>query len=246
MEGGEERVSPRPNPLPFFHFPPSFLGGIFLDFEKERERMVEELIRWGYLRTPSIIEAFRKVPREEFVPPSFRKHAYEDHPLSIGYGQTISAPSMIALMLESLKVERGQRVLEVGTGSGYNAALLAELVGREGKVVSIERIPALASFGRENLRKTGYEWVEVVVGDGTCGYPPGAPWDRILITACSPGFPPPLLEQLKVGGRMGAPVGHFYASQVWKVAEKTERGIEVENYSPCSFVPLLGKYGWKE
>lgn len=209
--------------------------------------MVEELVRWGYLRTPSIIEAFRKVPREEFVPPSLRKYAYEDHPLSIGHGQTISAPSMIALMLESLKLERGQRVLEVGTGSGYNAALLAELVGREGKVVSIERLSSLASFGRENLRKAGYGWVEVVVGDGTCGYPPGAPWDRILITACSPGFPPPLVDQLKVGGRMGAPVGHFYGGQVWKVAEKREGGdLRVENYSPCSFVPLVGKYGWKE
>ncbi|MCQ8898603.1 MAG: protein-L-isoaspartate O-methyltransferase [Hadesarchaea archaeon] len=217
-----------------------------MDFERERERMVEELVRWGYLRTPRVIEAFRRVPREEFVPPSLRRYAYEDHPLSIGLGQTISAPSMIALMLESLEVERGQKVLEVGTGSGYNAALLAELVTREGRVVSIERLPRLASFGRENLRRTGYDWVEVVVGDGTCGYEPGAPWDRILITACSPGFPPPLLDQLRVGGRIGAPIGHFYHTQVWKVAEKGEEGLRVQSFTPCSFVPLVGKYGWKE
>ena len=207
--------------------------------------MVEQLVREGFLRTPEVIEAFRKVPREEFVPPHLRRFAYEDHPLSIGMGQTISAPSMIALMLESLRVERGQKVLEVGTGSGYNAALLAELVTREGRVVSMERLPPLASFGRENLRRTGYDWVEVVVGDGSCGYEPGAPWDRILVTACSPDFPPPLLEQLRVGGRIGAPIGPLYHTQIWKVAEKRREGLHVESFSPCSFVPLVGKYGFR-
>lgn len=213
--------------------------------KEERERLINSLISWGYLRSPEIIEAFRKVPREEFVPEKLRASAYEDTPLPIGYGQTISAPSMIAIMLESLQVKRGQKVLEIGTGSGYNAALLAELTGREGRVVSIERIPELAKFGKENLRRTGYEWVEVKVGDGSLGYP-GVEWDRILLTACAPEIPKPLIEQLSIGGRIGAPVGSNYLFQTWVVGEKQENGrLKIEEMGGCSFVPLIGKYGWK-
>jgi len=212
---------------------------------EERERLINSLIEWGYLQSPEIIDAFRKVPREEFVPEKLRASAYEDTPLPIGYGQTISSPSMIAIMLESLQVKRGQKVLEIGTGSGYNAALLAELVGREGRVVSIERIPELAKFGRENLRRTGYEWVEVRVGDGSLGCP-GVSWDRILVTACTPQIPKPLIEQLAVGGRIGAPVGSNYLFQTWVVGEKQKDGtLKLEEKGGCSFVPLLGKYGWK-
>jgi protein-L-isoaspartate(D-aspartate) O-methyltransferase len=213
--------------------------------KEERERLINSLIRWGYLRSPEIIEAFRKVPREEFVPEKLRTSAYEDTPLPIGHGQTISAPSMIAIMLESLQVKRGHKVLEIGTGSGYNAALLAELAGREGRVASIERIPELAKFGRENLRKTGYEWVEVKVGDGSLGYP-GVAWDRILLTACTPQIPKPLLEQLAIGGKIGAPVGTNYLFQTWTVVEKREDGtLKTEEMGGCSFVPLVGKYGWR-
>jgi len=222
-------------------------SGIFLTFEVEREKMVEFLIRCGVLHRAEVIEAFERVPREEFVPTNLRKYAYQDTPLSIGHGQTISAPSMIAIMLESLDLEKGQKVLEIGTGSGYNAALLAEIVGKAGRVISIERIPAIAEFGKKNLKKTGYGNVKVVVGDGTCGYEEEAPWDRILITACSPSFPQPLLDQLKIGGKIGAPIGHVYSFQVWKVAKKVgESEVRIRDFTQCSFVPLVGMYGWKE
>jgi protein-L-isoaspartate(D-aspartate) O-methyltransferase len=216
-------------------------------FEEERGRMVEQLVRWGYLTKPEIIEAFSKVPRHEFVPESVRDQAYEDHPLSIGHGQTISAPSMIAIMMQTLDLKRGQKVLEIGAGSGYNIALLAEVAGRSGKLVTVERIPELARFARENLRRTGYQRVRVVVGDGTLGYEEEAPWDRILVTACAPSLPKPLLEQLKIGGKLGAPVGGHYMYQTWTVAEKVKEGeIKVREHGGCSFVPLVGAHGWKE
>lgn len=221
------------------------MGEVFV--KESRDRLVESLVRWGYLHSPEVIAAFRKVPREEFVREHHRREAYEDHPIPIGFGQTISAPSMVAIMLESLEVKRGQKVLEIGTGSGYNAALLAELVGREGKVVTIERIPELAKFGEENLKKTGYDWVKVKVGDGSEGCPEEAPWDRILVTACVPSIPIPLLEQLKPGGKLGAPVGKDYMFQTWTVAQKLSDGrIIYEEKCGCSFVPLIGRYGWKE
>lgn len=215
-------------------------------YEREREELIERLIAWGYLRKSEIIEAFRNVPRHEFVPAAMKKHAYEDQPLPIGHGQTISAPSMIAIMLESLEVKSGQKVLEIGTGSGYNAALLAEIVGSEGKVFTIERIPELAEFGRTNLRRAGYKNVQVITGDGTLGYKKEAPWDRILVTACAPDVPKPLIEQLKIGGKLGAPVGQNYMFQTWLVAEKREDGINVREHGGCSFVPLVGEHGWSK
>jgi protein-L-isoaspartate(D-aspartate) O-methyltransferase len=216
-------------------------------YEKEREEMVEHLVKWGYLEKREIVAAFKKVPRHEFVPENIRGHAYVDQPLPIGHGQTISAPSMIAIMLEALDLKKGQKVLEIGAGSGYNAALLAEIVGDEGKVFTIERVPELAEFARNNLRKTGYGWVKVMVGDGTCGHEKEAPYDRILVTACAPELPKPLVEQLKIGGKLGAPVGQHYMFQTWTVAEKRGGGeIDVREYGGCSFVPLVGKYGWNE
>lgn len=214
--------------------------------EREREELIERLVQWGYLSKRDIIDAFKKVPRHEFIPENIRDYAYADQPLSIGHGQTISAPSMIAIMLESLDLKVGQKVLEVGTGSGYNAALIAEVVGQKGKVFSIERINELAEFGRANLEQTGYGWVHVVVGDGTCGYEKEAPWNRILVTACTPKLPEPLLKQLKVKGKLGAPVGQHYMFQTWVVAEKLNKGeFKIEERGGCSFVPLVGEYGWK-
>ncbi len=214
--------------------------------EREREELIERLVRWGYLSKRDIINAFKKVPRHEFIPKNIRNYAYTDQPLSIGHGQTISAPSMIAIMLESLDLKVGQKVLEVGTGSGYNAALIAEIVGHKGEVVSIERIYELAEFGRANLERTGYGWVNVIVGDGTCGYEKETSWNRILVTACTPNLPEPLLKQLKVRGKLGAPVGQHYMSQTWIVAEKrAKEELKIEDRGGCSFVPLVGKYGWK-
>jgi len=208
--------------------------------------LVKHLVRWGYLRKQDIIDAFKKVPRHEFIPENIRDYSYADQPLSIGHGQTISAPSMIAIMLESLDLNMGLKVLEVGTGSGYNAALIAEVVGKKGGVFSIERIDELAEFGRANLKRTGYGWVQVVVGDGTCGYKKEAPWDRILVTACAPELPKPLVEQMKIGGKLGAPVGQHYMFQTWVVAEKHDKGeFKFDERGGCSFVPLVGKYGWK-
>lgn len=213
-------------------------------YEKEREELIEHLTRWGYLTKPEITEAFRKVPRHEFVPENLRDYAYADQPLPIGHGQTISAPSMIAIMLNSLELKPGQKVLEIGAGSGYNAALVAEIVGPEGRVFTVERVAELAEFGRANLQKTGYERVQVVVGDGTCGYKKEAPYDRILVTACAPDIPQPLIEQLKTSGRIAAPVGQHYMYQRWIVMDK--RGEKKRDCGGCSFVPLVGKYGWKE
>ncbi len=214
--------------------------------EIEQKRLIENLIREGYLHDPEVIKAFKNVPRQKFVPETLREYSYADQPLSIGYGQTISAPSMIAIMMESLDLRKGQKVLEVGSGSGYNAALVAEIVGRTGKIITIERVPELAEFARNNLRKTGYDWIRVIVGDGTQGYEEEAPWDRILVTACAPAPPKPLIEQLKRGGKLGAPVGEQYMHQVWTVLEKTGDGkLKIHRYCGCSFVPLIGKYGWK-
>jgi protein-L-isoaspartate(D-aspartate) O-methyltransferase len=216
-------------------------------FDDGRRELVERLKRWGYLTKPEIIKAFERVPRHEFVPENLRDYSYADQPLSIGYGQTISAPSMIAIMMESMGFSAGQRVLEIGSGSGYNAALIAEIVGREGEVITIERIGKLADFAEANLRKTGYSWVRVLTGDGTCGYQEGAPWDRILVTACAPELPKPLIEQLKIGGKIGAPVGRSYTFQTWVVGEKVGGSeIRIHEHGGCSFVPLLGRYGWKK
>lgn len=209
-----------------------------------REKLVEELVALGYLKDERIIQAMLRVPRHLFVPSNYRSAAYEDTPLPIGYNQTISAPSMIATMLEELKVNRGDKVLEVGTGSGYNAALLAELAGEKGLVYTIERIPGLVAFARENLRKAGYQKVVVLEGDGTLGYEEKAPWDKIIVTAAAPKIPEPLLEQLKVGGRLVAPVGRSKGYQELVVVEKTEKGLKLEEKGGCIFVPLIGRYGW--
>jgi len=178
--------------------------------------------------------------------------AYEDTPLPIGRGQTISAPHMVALMCEYADLEPGMRVLEVGTGSGYHAAVIAEIVApsdapREkwGHVYTIERIPELAERARENLRRAGYsDRVTVIVGDGTKGYPEKAPYDRIIVTAAAPEVPAPLLDQLRPGGKMVIPIGDRY-SQVLYVVEKTRKGeIRMKPTIPVLFVPLIGEYGW--
>jgi protein-L-isoaspartate(D-aspartate) O-methyltransferase len=216
-------------------------------FEKEREALVENLVKWGYLTRPGIIAAFKNVLRHEFVPENVRGSAYSDHPLPIGHDQTISAPSMIAIMMETLDLKPGQKVLEIGSGSGYNVALLAEVVGTAGKVVTVERIPELARFANDNLKRAGHPDVKVLVGDGTLGHDEGAPWDRILITACAPSIPEPLIDQLAVGGKMGVPLGDHYMFQTWTVVEKMRDGMtKVNQHGGCSFVPLVGMHGWKK
>ncbi len=215
-----------------------------LDFEKKQRALVDRLEEWGYVKSPAVKAAFLNVPRERFVPEDVRGSAYDDTPLPIGHGQTISAPSMIAIMLEEAGLTPGENVLEIGTGCGYNAALLAELVGPD-LVVSIERIAALAEMARANLAACGYR-VEVVVGDGTQGYPPRAPYDCVVSTAGAPRIPKPWMEQTRVRGRIVAPVGKSRMNQVLVTARRTsESDWEFLEGTPCAFVPLIGAQGWK-
>lgn len=187
-----------------------------------------------------------KVPREEFVPPEYRRFSYYDSPLPIGYGQTISAPHMVAIMTELLRPQRGHRVLEIGTGSGYQAAVLAEIVGDRGHVWTVERIWELAEFALSNLRRARYlDRVTIVVADGSEGFAAAAPYDRIIVTAAAPDIPKPLIDQLKDDGRIVIPVGTRWI-QVLKVVSREGGRIRTESHIPCAFVPLVGRYGFKE
>lgn len=215
-----------------------------LDFAAVRARMVADLVRAGDIRSGAVREAFLRVPREEFVRPEDRGAAYADTPLPIGEGQTISAPSMIAIMLEEAELHLGERVLEVGTGSGYHAALLACLVNPE-NVVSIERLPALTSWGRANLARTGFGAVTVVAGDGSLGYPPKAPYDCIMATAGAPALPPSWGRQLAPAGRILAPVGGSrYAQELLIARRRPDGSLDVRRGTLCAFVPLIGEHAW--
>ncbi len=175
-----------------------------------------------------------------------RGHAYADSPLPIPHGQTISAPSMIAIMLEEARLSPGERVLEVGTGSGYHAALLAHLVGPS-NVISIERIPDLAEWGRSNLVRCGLGEVSVVAGDGSLGYPDGAPYACILATAGAPKIPKAWADQLAPHGRIVAPIGRLMHEQVLAIATKrTDGTLDVRHGTPCAFVPLFGEQAWPQ
>lgn len=201
-----------------------------------REELLEELVRMG-IRDPEVLRAMAEVPRERFVPPELKHLAWENRPLPIGAGQTISQPYIVARMTELLRVYPGAKVLEVGTGSGYQAAVLAHL-GAE--VYSIERIPELAERAARTLEELGYQ-VRVRVGDGTEGWPEEAPFDRIIITAAAKRVPEPLLEQLADGGVLVAPLGDFWL-QYLTVIEKRGGKLRREVGEPCAFVPLVGKW----
>lgn len=214
------------------------------DLAAERVCMVADLLRAGDIRSGEVREAFLRVPRDAFVRPEDRADSYEDVPLPIGEGQTISAPSMIAIMLEEAALGRGERVLEVGTGSGYHAALLACLVGPE-KVVTIERIASLAEWGRSNLSRAGFVGVTVVTGDGSLGYPPRAPYDCIVGTAGAPRLPAAWAQQLSERGRILAPVGGSrYAQDLLIARRKPDGTLEVRRGTACAFVPLIGEQAW--
>lgn len=214
------------------------------DAAPARARLVAALLRAGDIRSDAVREAFLRVPREEFVRPEDRRDAYADTPLPIGEDQTISAPSMVAIMLEEAALRPGERVLEIGTGSGYHAALLACLVGPE-NVVTIERVPGLAAWGRLNLGRTGFRAVTVVTGDGSLGFPGRAPYDCILATAGAPRLPPAWAGQLAVGGRILAPVGDSrYAQVLWIARRRPDGTLEIRRGTPCAFVPLIGEQAW--
>jgi protein-L-isoaspartate(D-aspartate) O-methyltransferase len=203
--------------------------------------MVKEQMERRGIADVRVLEAMRKVPRHLFVDPVLAGRAYEDAPLPIGEGQTISQPYMVAVMTAALALQGGERVLEIGTGSGYQAAVLAELAGQ---VYSIERIPALADRAQETLRRLGYDNVTIRVGDGSLGWPEAAPFAAIVVTAGAPRVPPPLVEQLQVGGRLLIPVGSPQAQTLRRVVRK-EDGVEQEELVGCIFVRLVGEHGWQ-
>jgi len=208
---------------------------------------VEELKVLGYIVSKEVEEAMLAIPREVFVPEDQRPYAYEDRPLPIGFGQTISAPSVVARMTELLQVRKGQKVLEVGTGSGYQASILAWLVGEKGHVWTIERIPELAARAKGAIESIGLgDRVTVIVGDGSLGYPEAAPYDRVVVTAAAPRPPHSLLSQLSVNGRMVIPIGGR-SGQVLTVFEKKGPDSYEEFYDlEVLFVPLVGAEGWPE
>jgi protein-L-isoaspartate(D-aspartate) O-methyltransferase len=204
--------------------------------------MVETQIEARGIHDPRVLEAMREIPRHVFIPGDLSGAAYHDRPLPIGKGQTISQPYIVALMTELLGVQQGDRVLEIGTGSGYQAAILARLAG---EVVSLERIPEVAEQARKNLSALGITRVAVIVGDGTEGYPPRAPYNAIIITASTPEIPPPLIDQLADGGRLVAPVGGRDLQELVKLVRHGDR-IERLSYGGVVFVPLIGRHGWQE
>lgn len=213
-----------------------------IPFEKSRRMMVEEQLKSRGIRDERVLKAMGSLPREAFVPEGSRRSAYADSPVSIGCGQTISQPYMAALMTELLELAGNEKVLEIGTGSGYQTALLA-LLARE--VYTVERVPSLLEKAGETLEKLGITRVKYRADDGTLGWKESAPFDRIIVTASSPGMPRPLFEQLGENGILLIPVGSS-SIQTLKVIVK-KKGLPAENNSiDCVFVPLIGKYGWNE
>ncbi len=210
------------------------------DLEQARRRMVKRQLRRRGIEDERVLAAMGRVPRELFVASDDRDSAYEDTPLSIGHGQTISQPYMVALICEVAAVREGDRVLDIGTGSGYQAAVLAEL-GAD--VHTVERIPELADHARASLRQAGYERVDVRVGDGSLGIPEAAPFDAITVAAAAPEFPNALYEQLRTRGRLVVPVGGS-GGQRLQVVVRSPEGPAVARSVPCRFVPLVGAQGF--
>ena len=220
---------------------------------RQWEDLIQKLVRNGILRSPNVIEALRRVPREPFLPEPVKSSAATDCPLPIGSGQTASAPHMVSIMDEALELEVGHKVLEVGGGSGWHASTIAEIVAPSdtskeswGHVYTIERIAELAAVAKQNITEAGYgDRVTVIHQDGTVGYPQKAPYDRILVAAAGPAVPKPLINQLKDGGVLLVPVGGVQYYQTLVRVRKKGVTIVEENLGGVAFVPLLGKHGFQ-
>jgi len=210
-----------------------------MDFEAARAELIEQLST--EIRDQRVLAAMRRIPREIFVPPESRHLAYQDKPLPIGHEQTISQPFIIALMTEALELKGKERVLEIGTGSGYQAAILAELAR---KVITTERVKQLAERARKLLAKLGYTNIEVHPAEETLGWRQEAPYDAIMVTAAAPKVPPELIAQLAIGGRLVIPVGSRYVQELCKVS-RGEKKNKVANLGGCRFVSLIGKGAWE-
>lgn len=204
--------------------------------------MVEQQIQSRGISNPQVLRALREIPRHLFIPPPYNTSAYEDAPLPIGNGQTISQPYIVALMTELLDPRPEDHVLEIGAGSGYQAAILSMLVLY---VTTIERIPAVADLAKENLAKIGLKNISIIVGDGTRGYPENAPYDGIMITAATPEIPNPLIDQLAFGGILVAPVGGREIQELITLT-RNENGMVRSSHGGVRFVPLIGEHGWDD
>jgi len=213
------------------------------EFETLRQEMIRSQMAERGLKDPIVLEAINKVPREKFVPEDLIDSAYRDSPLPIEADQTISQPYIVALMTVALELKPTDRVLEIGTGSGYSAAILAEIVN---EVYTIERHQILADTARERLQKLDYENIHVLQGDGSLGWPEHAPFDAIVVTAAGPDVPQSLKQQLAIGGRLIMPVGEYrYSQTLLRVRRINENQYEEENLGGVRFVPLIGKEGWE-
>ena len=214
------------------------------DFADEREAMVERQLRRRGIDEPHILDAFREVPREEFVSQDQRRFAYGDHPLPIEAGQTISQPYIVALMIQAAAIAAGDRVLEIGAGSGYAAAVISR-IARE--VIAIERQHELVGIARERVARLGYGNVEIVEGDGTKGWPDGAPYEAILAAASGSHVPAALVGQLSPGGRIVMPIGEpGWSQQLIKVTKQEDGILSQEYLGGVRFVPLIGEEGWRD
>lgn len=211
-----------------------------MDFAAERARLIEHLS--VEIKDKRLLAAMSRVPRERFVPPENRHMAYEDIPLPIGLEQTISQPFIIALMTEALELTGNEKVLEIGTGSGYQAAILAELARL---VVTVERLPALAKAAKKVLASLGYTNIETHLSEETLGWPKAAPYDAIMVTAGAPEVPPDLLAQLAIGGRLVVPVGSRYLQELYKITRQRKKN-KIQDLGGCRFVSLIGKGAWEE
>jgi len=211
-----------------------------MDFEAARAELIEQLST--EIKNKRVLAAMRAIPRELFTPPESRHLAYADKPLPIGYEQTISQPFIIALMTEALELTGGEKVLEIGTGSGYQAAILAELAG---KVITTERVKPLAEMARKLLDKLGYTNIEVQLAEETLGWRRQAPYDAIMVTAAAPKVPPELIAQLAIGGRLVIPVGSRQVQELCKISRGKKKNKR-ENLGGCRFVSLIGRGAWEE
>lgn len=212
--------------------------------KKQRLQMVAQQIEARGLVDPAVLAAMREVPREVFVVERHRKHAYSDGPLPIPEGQTISQPYVVALMIAMLKLQPGDRALEIGTGSGYAAGVLSRIAA---EVYTVERIATLVTFARQNLAAAGYDNVFVRLGDGTLGWPDHAPYEAIIVSAGGPDVPQALKDQLALGGRLVIPIGSEQrAQQLVRLTRQGETKFKRENLSLVRFVPLIGKQGWEK
>jgi len=217
-----------------------------MSFDEQRSRMVKRLLEHGYISSPEVSLAMESVPRHLFVPQELQVSSYQDSPLYIGEGQTISAPHMVGMMVENLDLKRGHKVLEIGGGSGYHAAVMAEMVRPDGHIYAVERIEALAGRARRNLQNAGYsDLVTLIVADGSKGLPDFAPYDRISVAAAAPSVPEPLKQQLADGGKLLVPVGGRWYQDLILVVRKGDEFMQ-ENLGGCVFVPLVGEYGYRE